>query len=88
MSTDLRIFTPKELRLIRERQTFDTHFAMGYTTAGGTYIVASTGVQSDSRQPPRDLVAILPGDLGQVQLLTLYVAVNPQVIEEIAEALA
>lgn len=34
---------------------------------------------------PRDLIAILPGDLGQGAVLQLSITTNPNLVREVAE---
>lgn len=50
-------FTPEVRRAIYQRKPFKTHFLVGYRTAGGTYMIASTGVQNDV-PGRRDLLAV------------------------------
>lgn len=83
MSTML---TPELAAAIRERRGFKTDRLIATYTKGGTYVIASAGQWNDSGKP-RDLVAILPGDLGQGRVLALYVAVNPALLAEIEAAL-
>ena len=87
MPTPCQIFTDKQLEAIRERRGFVTPHLIATVTKGGTYIIASSGRWNDNGRP-RDLVAILPGDLGQGRVLALYIAVNPALIAELEAALA
>lgn len=80
-------FTPEQVEAIRERRGFVTPHLIATTTKGGTYIIASSGKWNDEGLP-RDLVAILPGDLGQGRVLALYIAVNPALIAELEAVLA
>ena len=75
-------FSPEQAEAIRERRGFATDHFIAATTNGGTYILASSGKWNDSNLP-RDLLAILPGDLGQGRVLALYIAVNPDLIAEV-----
>lgn len=83
MSTML---TPELGAAIRERRGFKTDHLIATYTKGGTYVIASAGKWNDNGKP-RDLVAILPGNLGQGRVLALYIAVNPALVAEIEAVL-
>lgn len=57
-----------------------------YRTKGGTVIVASSGTGNDNGQP-RDLMAVLPMDLGQGRVIPLYIGTNPDVVRELSAEL-
>lgn len=80
-------FTEHERAAIRERRGFVGTHVMGTTTRGGTYIIASLAKWNDSGHP-RDLLAVLPGDLGHGRVLPLYIAVGPDLVTEVEEILA
>lgn len=71
---------------IRQRKPFTDSLAVGYWTKGGTYIIASNGKWRDDGKP-RDLLAILPGDLGHGQVIQLYIAVAPEFVAEVERVL-
>lgn len=79
--------SPEFIEAIRERRAIKNDHFIAAHTKGGTYVIASSGRWNDNGRP-RDLVAILPGDLGQGQVLKLYVAVNPAFVAELEAALA
>lgn len=81
------ILPPHAVENIRARRLYDSGWTIGYLTKGGTYIIASNGSTTDSGQP-RDLLAILPGDVGQGAVLILWVAVGPQLVDEVVAALS
>ena len=83
----MSIFTPEQATAIRERRGFATDHVIATTTKGGTYVIASSGKWNDSGLP-RDLLAILPGDLGQGRVLALYIAVSPDLIAEVEAILS
>lgn len=72
---------------IRERRAFKDPNLIAAYTKGGTYVLASSGRWNDSGRP-RDLLAILPGNLGQGQVLKLYVGVSPDLVDEVEAAIA
>lgn len=72
---------------IRERRAFKDANLIAAHTKGGTYVLASSGRWNDSGRP-RDLLAILPGNLGQGQVLKLYVGVSPDLVDEVEATLA
>lgn len=80
----MSIFTPEQAEAIRERRGFATDHVIATTTKGGTYVIASSGKWNDNGMP-RDLLAVLPGDLGQGRVLALYIAVSPDLIAEVRE---
>jgi hypothetical protein len=79
-----RIFTPDQLEAIRERRGFTTPHLVATHTKGGTYVIASSGRWNDDGKP-RDLLAVLPGDLGQGVVIQLYVGASPDLMAEVAE---
>ena len=79
--------SPEFIEAIRERRAIKNDHLIAAHTKGGTYVIASSGRWNDNGRP-RDLVAILPGDLGQGQVLKLYVAVSPAFVAELEAALA
>lgn len=79
--------SPEFAEAIRERRGFTNDHLIAAHTKGGTYVIASTGRWNDNGKP-RDLVAILPGDLGQGQVLKLYIAVDPAFVAELEAVLA
>jgi hypothetical protein len=80
---------PEVLERIRNRSAFAQPIQQltGYWTQGGTYVIASAGYATDSGDP-RDLVAILPGDLGQGRVVPLYIGTNPAVVAYLETELA
>lgn len=63
------------------RQTGDiAPWTTAYLTDGGTYIIASAGHSTDSGRP-RDLVAVLPGNLEGSRVLQLNITVNPDLLD-------
>lgn len=86
-TTATPIITPEQAEAIRGRRGFATDYLIAATTNGGTYILASSGKLNDSNLP-RDLLAILPGDLGQGRVLALYIAVSPGLIAEVEAIIA
>lgn len=79
--------SPEFAEAIRERRAFKDQNLIAAHTKGGTYVLASSGRWNDNGRP-RDLLAILPGNLGQGQVLKLYVAVNPDLVDEVEATLA
>lgn len=79
--------SPEFAKAIRDRRGFTDDHLLAARTRGGTYVIASAGRWNDNGKP-RDLVAILPRDLGQGQVLKLYVAVNPAFVAELEAVLA
>lgn len=77
-----RIFTTEQLEAIRERRGFTTPHLIATRTKGGTYVIASSGKWNDDGKP-RDLLAVLPGDLGQGVVIQLYVAASPDLVAEV-----
>lgn len=69
-------------KAIRERLPFIDSSLIGYLSKGGTYMLASRGRWNDNGKR-RDLAAILPGDLGQGQVISLYIGTNPQLVDEL-----
>jgi hypothetical protein len=64
---------------VRARRPFKTPSLIGYLTKGGTYILASSGLYTDSGKP-NDLMAVLPAELDHGRVLPLYIATNPEVV--------
>ncbi|MFW6598160.1 hypothetical protein ACQBAU_16110 [Propionibacteriaceae bacterium Y2011] len=58
-----------------------------YISDGGTLIIASTPEMTDSRRP-RDLLAVLPIDLGAGRVIPLWPAVNPDLVNGLEQELA
>lgn len=81
----LDFITPVVAERIRKRQpvtkSHDPHL-IAYRSKGGTYIIGSNGAQGDSGKP-RDLAAILPGNLGQGRVIQLYISAHPDLIREL-----
>jgi hypothetical protein len=67
-------------RLIERRESFTTRWLIGYRTKGGSYMLATPREQTDSGKA-RDLVLVLPGDLGHGMAVACYIAVNPKLVE-------
>lgn len=65
------------IEAIRAGREFKSTWTIGYRTTGGSYIIASDGRQTDSGQA-RDLLAILPFDLGKGRVVMLYAGANPE----------
>ena len=82
-----KMLSPEAAEAIRARRAFTNDHLIGAHTKGGTYVLASKGKWNDNGKP-RDLLAILPSDIGQGQVLALYIAVNPELIAEVESALA
>ena len=80
-------FTAEQVEALRERRGFTTPHIIAAHTKGGTYVIASKGQWNDNGKP-RDLLAILPGDLGQGQIIRLHVATSDRLIEEVEAAIA
>lgn len=70
----------------RATGAFDT-WTQIYITPGGTLVVAASGNSTDSGSP-RDLLAVLPGDLGQGLVVPLNITVNPDLVEGLEHELA
>jgi hypothetical protein len=71
---------------IRARRPFRDPQLMGYVSLGGTYMVASPPGVTDHGYR-RDLIAVLPGDLGHGRVVPLYLGTNPDVVAFLEEAL-
>lgn len=82
MTTSVAGLTHDDIASIRDRRPFAGHVVTGYLSKGGTYIIANRGIWNDNGKP-RDLVVILPGDLGSGRVIPLYIAVNPEFIAEL-----
>lgn len=82
----MSILTAATADAIRGRRPFLVGSLMGYTTHGGTYMLATPAPWTDDGYR-RDLVAILPGDLGHGRVLPLYVGVNPALVDEVERLL-
>lgn len=80
-------FTPEQTQLLRERKAFTTPHLIVSHTKGGTYVLASNGKWNDNGKP-RDLLAVLPGDLGHGHVLQLWVSVSPELMAEVEAATA
>lgn len=78
---------PEMAAAIRDRRAHSNDHLIAAHTKGGTYVIASSGKWNDNGKP-RDLIAILPGDLGQGQVIALYVAVNPELVAEVEALLS
>lgn len=74
---------------IAARKPFkDEHDVQGYRTRGGTYIIATQGLASDTSKP-RDLLAIVLDSTFQLFVVVLWPATAPEfvrAIERIVEA--
>lgn len=79
--------TPSQLQAIRDREPFDEGWLCGYTTKGGTYMVASSGRYTDSGQP-RDLIAVMPAALDGRRVIPVWIAVNPATVEYLEKELS
>lgn len=68
---------------IRDRKPFrDERDVQGYLTRGGTYVIASQGKTSDSGKP-RDLIAVVPGERFQFEVVLLWPAVHPDFVHQV-----
>lgn len=70
----------------RARTPFRDLYLDGYVTTGGTYMIATRGRWTDNGKP-RDLAAILPVRLEGTRVFPMYVAVDPDLINELRELL-
>lgn len=71
---------------LRTRQRFTEGDLSAYITKGGSYVLATSGAYSDDGKA-RDLLLILPVDLGKGRLVRLWPALHPQFVPSIEEAL-
>ena len=71
---------------LRTRQRFTEGDLSAYITKGGNYVLATSGAYSDDGKA-RDLLLILPVDLGKGRLIRLWPALHPQFVPSIEEAL-
>lgn len=79
------MLTDGQREAIRERRPFVTAGVLtGYVTKGGTYVLAAPAMVTDSGFP-RDLLAVLPGNIGQGAVLALSITVNPDLVREVTE---
>lgn len=83
----MNMIDPEMAAAIRDRRAHSNDHLIAAHTKGGTYVIASSGKWNDNGKP-RDLIAILPGDLGQGQVIALYVAVNPALVAEVETLLS
>lgn len=70
----------------RARTPFQSLYLDGYLTTGGTYMIATAPRWTDNGKP-RDLAAILPAPLEGTRVVPMYVAVDPDLINELRELL-
>lgn len=90
LTTDARPLLPAEIvENVRARRVFKKATAglIGYVTTGGTYILATAAHWSDDNRA-RDLIAVLPGDLGNGRVVPLYIGTNPDVVAYLEAQLA
>lgn len=87
MTAEIALLPDELAEAIRARRPIKTEWTDCYRTRGGTYVIASNGRQSDSGKP-RDLLAILPSDVGQGAVLKLWMAVNPDFVAAVEHLVA
>lgn len=81
------LITDEMTSAIAERRPHHNDHLIAAYTNGGTYVIASTERWNDSGKP-RDLLAILPGDIGQGQVIRLYIAVSDEFVAAIEAIVA
>lgn len=72
---------------VRYRRPFKTAHLYGRPTAGGTYLLGVPAPWNDDDKP-RDLLAILPADLGNGRVVVLRPTANPDVVAYLERELA
>lgn len=60
------------------------HFTCGYTTDGGTYVLASAPAANDDDRP-RDLIAVLPAPIEGTRVVVLRPTVNPDLVKALRD---